>query len=102
MADEPEPAEPAATPLAEGALPKLGPEPEPEPEPAAKRVDYVWDPILAAAEPATRQCLKRIKKDLKDLFKDPLEGVCVTFDSMDITRLHALVTGPSDTPCDRS
>ena len=63
-----------------------------------EKVEHVWDPMLAAAAPATRQCLKRIKKDLRDLFGNPLHGICVTYDQTDITKIHALVTGPDGTP----
>ena len=81
--------------------PELEPEPEPEPElepePAAA-TPYVWDPLAAPAAPPSRACLKRIKGDLKRLYREPLHGICVTFDQSDITRIHALVTGPEGTP----
>ena len=46
----------------------------------------------------TQHCLKRIKKDIKDLLKEPLDGVFMTVDEAAITKVHALVVGPTETP----
>ncbi len=75
-------------------------EPKPEPEPPASKAvaPYVWDPLVLAGDPPSKACLKRIKGDLKRLYKEPLHGICVSFDQSDITRIHALVTGPEGTP----
>ena len=79
--------------------PELELEPEPEPEPKKPAAaPYVWDPLAAPGDPPSKACLKRIKGDLKRLYKEPLHGICVTFDQSDITRIHALVTGPEGTP----
>ena len=46
-----------------------------------------------------QSCLARIRTDLKDLYKDPLPGICVKIaDESDITKIFALITGPSQTP----
>ena len=76
------------------------PEPEPEPEPTNKPPvsEYAWDPLTLQGDPPSRSCLKRIKSDLKRLYREPLHGICVSFDQSDITRIHALVTGPEGTP----
>jgi len=40
----------------------------------------------------------RIKRDITDLFKSPAPGICVLPDENDITVIHALISGPMDTP----
>jgi len=60
----------------------------------------------AAAPPAsplaptapTKECKKRLRRDISALYKEPLPGVCVCVDDADFTLIHALVTGPFGTP----
>jgi len=58
-----------------------------------------WDPLKKSGGigPST-WCIKRIKRDLRTLFADPLPGIFVHVDESDITVVHALISGPFDTP----
>lgn len=40
----------------------------------------------------------RVKKELKDLAKSPVEGVSITPDEHDMFSWSAVLEGPSDTP----
>lgn len=44
-----------------------------------------------------RASLLRIKRDIMNIFSDPPPGMCVVPEE-DITKVHALITGPFDTP----
>ncbi len=60
-----------------------------------------WDPTNDSAarnRQPTRECLRRIRKDLRTLQKDPLPGIFVVPDETCATIVHALVTGPFETP----
>jgi ubiquitin-conjugating enzyme E2 Z len=46
----------------------------------------------------TAACLKRIQKELRDVHRDPMDGIFVTCDESNVTRIHALVVGPFETP----
>mmetsp|Transcript_36887 Transcript_36887/g.37544 ORF Transcript_36887/g.37544 Transcript_36887/m.37544 type:complete len:295 (+) Transcript_36887:132-1016(+) len=58
-----------------------------------------WDPMesLHFRSP-TGDCLRRIRKDLKTLFKDPLPGIFVVPDSDYATVIHAVIVGSFGTP----
>ena len=60
-----------------------------------------WDPLNCPqwdmASP-TEQCFMRIKRDMMTIFKEPPPGMIIVPDEMDMTKIHALVTGPFDTP----
>ena len=61
------------------------------------------EPPAAAAAPSppsqpTKECKKRLRRDIGELYKNPLPGVCVCVDDADFTVVHALVTGPFGTP----
>lgn len=60
-----------------------------------------WDPLNAdwkdSAGPS-HTCIARIKRDLSQVFTDPLPGIFVVPDDDDLSRIHALITGPDDTP----
>jgi ubiquitin-conjugating enzyme E2 Z len=60
----------------------------------------IWDPMheARAARSPTRECQRRIRKDLKTLQRDPLPGIFVVPDEATSTVVHALVTGPFETP----
>uniref|UniRef100_A0A4X2JM15 Ubiquitin-conjugating enzyme E2 Z n=1 Tax=Vombatus ursinus TaxID=29139 RepID=A0A4X2JM15_VOMUR len=60
-----------------------------------------WDPTLSSDwdnERATPQCLLRIKRDIMSIYKEPPPGMFVVPDPLDMTKIHALITGPFDTP----
>lgn len=74
---------------------------EQEKEVAAKPVQLMsgWDPMeyLDSRSP-TGDCLRRVRKDLKSLFKDPLPGIYCVPDSVHATLIHAIIVGPFGTP----
>lgn len=43
-------------------------------------------------------CVRRVKRDIADIVKDPPPGIYIAPDENDITRVDALVVGPADTP----
>ncbi|XP_035985250.1 ubiquitin-conjugating enzyme E2 Z isoform X2 [Fundulus heteroclitus] len=60
-----------------------------------------WDPTLSADwdnEKASQQCILRIKRDIMSIYKEPPPGMFVVPDPQDMTKIHALITGPFDTP----
>lgn len=60
-----------------------------------------WDPTQCPqwdlAKPS-ELCFMRIKRDMMNIFKDPPPGMMIVPDEEDMTKIHALVTGPFDTP----
>jgi len=61
----------------------------------------VWNPFTArdkCSRQHTREALKRIKSDIKQLVKAPLPGIMVWVDEKDMSMVHVLVNGPYDTP----
>jgi len=60
-----------------------------------------WDPLESqdwdAAKPS-EQCFLRIKRDMMTIFQEPPPGMFIAPDEQDMTKIHALVTGPFDTP----
>jgi len=60
-----------------------------------------WDPTHCPQwdmMKPSEQCFMRIKRDLMTIFKEPPPGMIIVPDEMDMTKIHALVTGPFDTP----
>lgn len=60
-----------------------------------------WDPSHCAdwdAEKPSATCITRIKRDICSVFKDPPPGMFIVPDQDNITKIHALVIGPFDTP----
>lgn len=60
-----------------------------------------WDPSLSTDwdnEKASQQCILRIKRDIMSIYKEPPPGMFVVPDPHDMTKIHALITGPFDTP----
>uniref|UniRef100_A0A0B7A662 Ubiquitin-conjugating enzyme E2 Z n=1 Tax=Arion vulgaris TaxID=1028688 RepID=A0A0B7A662_9EUPU len=60
-----------------------------------------WDPDdLTDTEvtPPSPACIRRIKNDILAIYSDPPPGLCVMPDPNNITKIHALLTGPFDTP----
>ncbi|CAF0922475.1 unnamed protein product [Adineta ricciae] len=60
-----------------------------------------WDPFHCAdwdMQQPSATCLARIKRDIWSVFKDPPPGMFIAPDSENITKIHALIVGPFDTP----
>ncbi|KAJ3601327.1 hypothetical protein NHX12_032298 [Muraenolepis orangiensis] len=60
-----------------------------------------WDPSLSTDwdnEKTSQQCILRIKRDIMSIYKEPPPGMFVVPDPLDMTKIHALITGPFDTP----
>ncbi|XP_029429867.1 ubiquitin-conjugating enzyme E2 Z isoform X1 [Rhinatrema bivittatum] len=60
-----------------------------------------WDPTVSSDwdnDRASPQCLLRIKRDIMSIYKEPPPGMFVVPDPHDMTKIHALITGPFDTP----
>ncbi|XP_052407326.1 ubiquitin-conjugating enzyme E2 Z isoform X2 [Carassius gibelio] len=60
-----------------------------------------WDPTMSTDwdnEKASQQCILRIKRDIMSIYKEPPPGMFVVPDPHDMTKIHALITGPFDTP----
>mmetsp|Transcript_23710 Transcript_23710/g.47872 ORF Transcript_23710/g.47872 Transcript_23710/m.47872 type:complete len:325 (+) Transcript_23710:127-1101(+) len=57
-----------------------------------------WDPLTMPKGAPASWCLRRIKKDLRSLYADPLPGIFVYVDETDFTLVHALVVGPFESP----
>ncbi|KAM8824942.1 ubiquitin-conjugating enzyme E2 Z [Synchiropus picturatus] len=60
-----------------------------------------WDPTSSAdwdKEKTSQQCILRIKRDIMSIYKEPPPGMFVVPDPQDMTKIHALITGPFDTP----
>ncbi|XP_033911367.3 ubiquitin-conjugating enzyme E2 Z [Acipenser ruthenus] len=60
-----------------------------------------WDPTISTdwdSEKASQQCILRIKRDIMSIYKEPPPGMFVVPDPHDMTKIHALITGPFDTP----
>ncbi|XP_003390484.1 PREDICTED: ubiquitin-conjugating enzyme E2 Z-like [Amphimedon queenslandica] len=68
---------------------------------ASIKEEIKWDPFQSPdwdLEKPTSDAIVRMKRDLHLVFSDPLPGIFIAPESDDITRLHALITGPFDTP----
>ncbi len=60
-----------------------------------------WDPSESGKwdnEKPTKFCVQRIKKDITEIFSAPPPFIFVVPDQENITKIHALVIGPADTP----
>ncbi|KAK9397010.1 ubiquitin-conjugating enzyme E2 Z [Crotalus adamanteus] len=60
-----------------------------------------WDPTTSGdwdGERPSSACLLRIKRDIMSIYKEPPPGMFVVPDPHDMTKIHALITGPFDTP----
>ncbi|KAK2177225.1 hypothetical protein NP493_612g01056 [Ridgeia piscesae] len=61
----------------------------------------LWDPHLSKdwdMEKPTKECISRIKRDIMSIYNDPPPGMCIVPDKDNLTKIHALITGPFDTP----
>ncbi len=60
-----------------------------------------WDPTESNdwdKEKPTPFCIQRIKKDITEIYSEPPPFICVVPDQENITKVHALVIGPAETP----
>lgn len=58
-----------------------------------------WDSLsTASSRMPTKDCLKRVRNDIKSLYKDPLPGICIYPDEVIATMVHAILIGPWETP----
>ena len=60
-----------------------------------------WDPTESEdwdKERPSAFCIQRIKKDITEIYSEPPPFICVVPDQENITKIHALVIGPADTP----
>jgi len=60
-----------------------------------------WDPFHCAdwdQQQPSATCIARIKRDIWSVFKDPPPGMFIAPDPENITKIHALIVGPFDTP----
>ncbi|KAK8788226.1 hypothetical protein V5799_021998 [Amblyomma americanum] len=62
-----------------------------------KPLNY-WDPISYQHEQPSPLCMLRVKRDIAEIYSDPPIGLTISPNECDITRIHALVVGPSGTP----
>ena len=69
---------------------------------AASNIDLgTWDPTDSTewdkVNP-TPFCIQRIKKDITEIYTEPPPFICVVPDQSNLTKIHALIIGPADTP----
>ena len=60
-----------------------------------------WDPTRSEdwdSAGASQMSLRRIRSDLMAIFRDPSPLMVIVPEESDLTKIHALVTGPFDTP----
>lgn len=68
---------------------------------SASSTNEAWDPTESAdwdKEHPSPSCIQRIKKDITEIYTEPPPFICVVPDQSNITKIHALVIGPADTP----
>ncbi|XP_037288861.2 ubiquitin-conjugating enzyme E2 Z [Rhipicephalus microplus] len=57
-----------------------------------------WYPKSVDYNAPSATCLLRIKRDIQEIKADPLPGIYVSPEENDLSKLHAVVVGPSGTP----
>lgn len=57
-----------------------------------------WDPLAIENEEPSPQCLLRVKKDIAEFSVRPPYGIFIFPQEDNVTKIHTLVVGPSDTP----
>lgn len=57
-----------------------------------------WDPLNYLNEEPSPQCLLRVNRDISDFNAKPPAGLFIAPEENDVTKVHALVIGPSGTP----
>ncbi|XP_061604993.1 ubiquitin-conjugating enzyme E2 Z isoform X1 [Phyllopteryx taeniolatus] len=72
-----------------------------EPDPLTQVYAASWDPTRSTDwdnEKTSQPAILRIKRDIMSIYKEPPPGMFVVPDPQDMTKIHALITGPFDTP----
>jgi ubiquitin-conjugating enzyme E2 Z len=62
---------------------------------------YAWDPLSGSSDSApaiSPAAMRRIQVDIKELRDSPIPGIFVVPDDDKVSRMHALITGPEETP----
>ncbi|KAK8762372.1 hypothetical protein V5799_026362 [Amblyomma americanum] len=57
-----------------------------------------WDPLKYVNEVPSPQSILRVKKDIADFHANPPEGILISPEQDDVTKVHALILGPTGTP----
>ncbi|XP_075730869.1 ubiquitin-conjugating enzyme E2 Z [Rhipicephalus microplus] len=57
-----------------------------------------WDPMQYINEQPKPSCLTRVTRDIAEMNADPLPGIFISPEEIDLTRIHAIVVGPQGTP----
>lgn len=65
---------------------------------SSKKAPDSWRPTRKQVGQPTPECVKRIMTDIKELMRHPLPGIYVRIDEEAVQTVHALITGPFDTP----
>ncbi|XP_050043586.1 ubiquitin-conjugating enzyme E2 Z-like [Dermacentor andersoni] len=60
----------------------------------------VWDPISHEHEEPTPLCLARVKREIAYIYARPPHGIFIEPEEDNITKMHALIVGPPNTPCE--
>lgn len=64
-----------------------------------KAMNHLWDPLLSIdQESPSTFCLQRLKRDLTSIFTEKNVTFYVAPDENDLTKIHAIISGPPDTP----
>ena len=67
--------------------------------PETEKGRNLWDPLaVVEQERASQFCIQRIKKDITEIYSEPPPFICVVPDQENLTKIHALIIGPADTP----
>ncbi|XP_065286345.1 ubiquitin-conjugating enzyme E2 Z-like [Dermacentor albipictus] len=57
-----------------------------------------WDPIPYLTEVPTSKCLTRVEHDIWEIEDYSIPGMFISAEENDITKIHALILGPTGTP----
>ncbi|XP_077590033.1 ubiquitin-conjugating enzyme E2 Z isoform X1 [Stigmatopora nigra] len=71
------------------------------PGPLTEVYSASWDPTRSMDwdnEKTSQPTILRIKRDIMSIYKEPPPGMFIVPDPQDMTKIHALITGPFDTP----
>ncbi|XP_077474635.1 ubiquitin-conjugating enzyme E2 Z isoform X8 [Stigmatopora argus] len=71
------------------------------PGPLTQVYSASWDPTRSMDwdnEKTSQPAILRIKRDIMSIYKEPPPGMFIVPDPQDMTKIHALITGPFDTP----
>lgn len=57
-----------------------------------------WDPLPHLHEVPTPLCLARVKREIARIYTRPPHGIFIEPEENNVTKMHALIVGPPDTP----